>query len=97
MQNDNPRNSAQLIVEAHNLNIQKKIEKFESMDETCKHPSTCSIVVTEPDDEKDRNAKRLSIASASSAESAHSDNVHEAEAVNNKETHGTSTFYVVWD
>lgn len=98
---ENPRNSAQLIVEAHNLHIKQQIERFESMDEPCKKPSTCSIVVTEADDEKvvdekDKNANRHSIVSNSSAESSRSDNnCDEDEAVNIE--HGSSVFYVVWD
>lgn len=92
------RNSAQIIVEANNLAIKTKIEKFESADEeTCRNLSPCSIVVTEAEDEKsvdDKNANRLSIASTSSIESSRSDNIDE-EAVNGGQ--GSSVFYVVWD
>lgn len=95
------RNSAQLIVEANNVNVKTKIEKFETLEdggETCKNLSPCSIVVTEAEDEKadetDKNANRLSIVSNSSVESSRSDN-NEDEAVNVGQ--GSSVFYVVWD
>lgn len=102
MQTENHRNSAQLIVEAHNLNVKRKIEKFETLDDTSKNVPSCAIVVTEAEDDKkiddkDKNANRLSIGSISSAESARSDNVHDdAESDVNIE-HGSSVFYVVWD
>lgn len=94
------RNSAQLIVEAHNLTVRSKVKKFQSMDAPCSEPSPCSIVITEPVEEKaaddtDKNANRLSIASTSSVESSRSDNNCEEEAVNIE--HGSSIFYVVWD
>lgn len=97
---DNPRNSAQLIVQAHNLSIKSKIDKFQSMGETCKDPTPCSIVITEADDgkvvdESDGNANRLSIVSSSSVESSRSDNNDEEIDVNIE--HGSSVFYVVWD
>lgn len=96
---DNPRNSAQLIVQAHNLSVRNKIDKFQSMDETCAD-SPCSIVITQADDEKvidesNGNANRLSIVSSSSLESSRSDNNYEEEVVNIE--HGSSIFYVVWD
>lgn len=96
---ENPRNSAQLIVQAHNLSVKRKIDKFQSMEETCKvPPSPCSIVITEAEDEKDetdKNANRLSIASTSSVESTCSDNNCEENDTNTGS--GSSIFYVVWD
>jgi hypothetical protein len=79
--------------------VKEKIEKFETMEdvnETCKNAPapSCSIFVTEPEDDKivqDKNANRLSIASTSSVESSRSDNDDEAVCA------GSSVFYVVWD
>lgn len=77
-----------------NLKVKKKIEKYESLDESLKNdPPICSIVITAPKNE-DKNANRLSIASVSSAESARSDNIHETVV---EKGHPTSTFYVDWD
>lgn len=97
---DNPRNSAQLIVQAHNLSVKRKVDKFQSMKETCKSSSQCSIVITEAEDDKaidetDKNANRLSIASTSSVESSRSDNICEENDTNAGS--GSSVFYVVWD
>jgi hypothetical protein len=96
------RNSAQMIVDAHNLRIKNKIDIFESIDETCRVESPCSIVITQPDNsnegvnEMDRNANRLSIASSSSVESSRSDNNCEEDEAVHKDR-GSSVFYVVWD
>lgn len=95
------RNSAQMVVDAHNLRVKQKIEQFQAMErETCEEASPCAIVVTEPEeakviDETDKNANRLSVASNSSAESSRSENNVEEDDVNIE--HGSSVFYVVWD
>lgn len=95
------RNSAQMVVDAHNLRVKQKIEQFQAMErETCEEASPCAIVVTEPEeakviDETDKNANRLSVASNSSAESSRSENNAEEDDVNIE--HGSSVFYVVWD
>lgn len=96
---NNPRNSAQLVVEAHNLSVKRKVEQFQSNGDTCE-ATPCSIVITEPevekvDDDTDKSTNRLSILSNSSAESSRSDHNVEEEAVNIE--HGSSVFYVVWD
>lgn len=95
------RNSAQLVVDAHNLRVKQKIEQFQALEqETCREAPPCAIVVTDAEepkviDEKDKNANRLSVASNSSAESSRSENNAEEDAVNIE--HGSSVFYVVWD
>lgn len=98
---ESARNSAQLVVDAHNLRVKQKIEQFQAMEkETCNAASACAIVVTDAEedkviDETDKNANRLSIASNSSAESSRSENNAEEDGVNIE--HGSSVFYVVWD
>lgn len=84
-------------MQAHNLSVKGKIDKFQSMKETCKAAPPCSIVITKAkedkeDDETDKNANRLSIASTSSIESSRSDNNCEENTGS-----GSSVFYVVWD
>ncbi|CRL00205.1 CLUMA_CG013479, isoform A [Clunio marinus] len=99
---ENSRNSAQIIVETHNLNIKKQIKKFETMEATFKNLSPCSIVVTKTDDENiiedeadNRNDNRHSVVSTSSIESSRSDNNYDDDNVNKDK--GSSVFYVVWD
>lgn len=68
----------------------------------------CAIVVTEVDNveisaenENDKNAKRISMVSTSSAESAHSDSFTDSTSTvaegEKPSLESTSTFYVTWD
>lgn len=92
------RNSAQIVVEAHNLRVSTKVAGYEGVTSSPVAP-TCSLVVTQPDNDHgesaraiDKNANRLSIASNSSVESSRS----EGDNTDSKDQ-ATSVFYVVWD